>query len=92
LVIESLKDFENETDHLLTEAMAAFQQNDYEQVRKHLHTIKGSAGTLGIVQVAQLSERMEDQLKVQDTTDLETNLQKLLQHFRDFQANYQDLV
>lgn len=92
LVIESLKDFENETEHLLTESMEAFQQNDYEQVRKHLHTVKGSAGTLGIVQVAELSERMEDQLKAQDTTDLETNLQKLLQHFRDFQANYANLV
>ncbi len=92
LVIESLKDFEIETETLLTESMTAFQENDYEQVRKHLHTVKGSAGTLGIVQVADLAERMEGQLKDNDTTDLETNLQKLLQHFRDFQANYEKLV
>lgn len=92
LVIDSLKDFEQETNTLLTESMEAFQQKNYDQVRKHLHTIKGSAGTLGVVKVAELSERMEGQLKEEDLTDLETNLQKLLQHFRDFQANYKNLV
>ena len=57
MVKEILKDFEQETQVQLDQCTACLKAGDYEGILRDLHTLKGSAGTLGVAKLAQKAKR-----------------------------------
>ncbi|MBY0424303.1 MAG: response regulator, partial [Cytophagales bacterium] len=85
------EDFITETDKLFLEIEEAYSIQNFEPIRSATHTIKGSAGTLGIDRVAEFAKKIEQDLKVGKTDDLTTNLDHLKSSYSEFQRYYKDV-
>ncbi|MCU0444756.1 MAG: PAS domain S-box protein [Microscillaceae bacterium] len=88
LVNESLLEFEQDTQQLLSICKIGILNQDYESVRSSLHTLKGNAGTLGADQVAEQARTMEAKLKQHNVEDLEQDFERLEGYFKTFQGQY----
>ncbi|GAB3262807.1 PAS domain S-box protein [Larkinella harenae] len=88
LVTSIYEDFEIEATTLVQESMDAFAVGDIPTVKSHLHTLKGSAGTIGVARIAQISREAEAKLKVSDTSSLADDLHILDKEFKLFIADY----
>ena len=65
--LKALKDFARERPQLLTRTRLLFDcGDDYEQVRKEIHSLKGVAANLGCESIAQLANRIETRLYLKD--------------------------
>ncbi len=82
-----LEDFDRETQEQLVNCYKALKNDDYEGVRLELHTMKGSAGTLGIERIAKCAETIEAELKKNKPKDLNKKLEVLNERFKEFQEN-----
>jgi PAS domain S-box-containing protein len=92
LVNESLLEFEQDTQQLLSICKIGILNQDYESVRSSLHTLKGNAGTLGADEVAEQARQMEANLKKHQLDDLEADFEALENYFKTFQANYPKIL
>ncbi len=72
--------------------MTYFADNHIEEIRKELHTLKGSAGTLGIEKLANHVIKLELQLKTADTTNLKPQLDSIQECFIEFKENYKNIL
>jgi PAS domain S-box-containing protein len=86
LVESVLDDFVEEATVLVREALEAFAAGDVPTVKSHLHTLKGSAGTVGVARLARIAREAEGKLKVEDTSQLAQELQTLEAAFTEFMA------
>jgi len=86
------EDFERETLELMLEAEAGWKAQDREQMRSALHTIKGSAGTLGIQRVADMAQKLEKELKTAFPKTAEQDFKRLQKFFQEFRDNYRELL
>ncbi len=92
LVNESYQLYEEETTGLLIEAIMAYNQKDRSTLKLHVHTIKGSAATLGIDRMATIATGIDDLLK--DNIDAEISEQMLsFEHsFEEYRLNYRIIL
>lgn len=88
MTMETYQDFEKETAELLEECKISLQTNDYKNILGILHTLKGSAGTLGIERIEHLSKNIEADLKAGKDATLREDLKLLYNAYKEFQANY----
>ncbi|WP_338869712.1 PAS domain S-box protein [Spirosoma sp. SC4-14] len=86
LVDSIMEEFVVEATDLVKGAVDAYALGDIPTVKSNLHTLKGSAGTIGIARVADISRTAEGKLKVNDTSGLADALQALEQEFNVFLA------
>ncbi|GAB2563491.1 PAS domain S-box protein [Spirosoma aerophilum] len=84
LVDSILEEFVTEASDLVNGALSAYDLGDIPTVKSHLHTLKGSAGTIGVARMADISRTAEGKLKVNDTSGLSDALQALKQAFDEF--------
>jgi PAS domain S-box-containing protein len=92
-LVESIfEDFVVESTQLVTEALTAFDDGNIAVVKSNMHTIKGSAGTIGVIRVAEIARVGEAKLKENDTSTLAADLQVLKQEFDAFLADYQAIL
>ncbi|MEM6298194.1 MAG: response regulator, partial [Bacteroidota bacterium] len=63
LIFESFATFKEETQTQLQEAFLSIQMQDWEEVRKVAHTLKGSAGMLGVKPMSGVAIQMEHRLR-----------------------------
>lgn len=89
LVESSLKEFREEAEELIREANQALSQEDYTHAKNQLHSLKGSAGTLGIVQVAELAARLEDKIKEKAFNLVREEFPLLEKAFSHFEQYYE---
>ena len=89
LVDSVLEEFETEASELVTGAIDAYSLGDIPTVKSHLHTLKGSAGTIGVARMADIARTAEGKLKVADTSGLSEALTALKVAFDDFVAERQ---
>ncbi|GAB3567726.1 hypothetical protein GCM10027578_19130 [Spirosoma luteolum] len=89
LVDSVLEEFEIEARELVTGAIDAYGLGDIPTVKSHLHTLKGSAGTIGVARMADIARTAEGKLKVADTSGLSEALTALKVAFDDFVAERQ---
>ncbi|MEO9966982.1 MAG: PAS domain S-box protein [Reichenbachiella sp.] len=87
-----MSDFETEANDLINNCMSHFSDNEIEEIRKELHTLKGSAGTLGIEKLANYVIKLELQLKSSDTTNLKAQLDLIQESFIEFKENYKNIL
>jgi PAS domain S-box-containing protein len=92
MVYSALKEFEQEADEQIKECVAALKKNDFKTIQKHLHTLKGSAGTLGIEKVAQISQEIEAKMKKQDFSNVKKGLSELTNNFAEFKENFTNII
>lgn len=92
LVDSIYEEFVNEATDLVHGANDAFALGDIPTVKSHLHTLKGSAGTIGVTRVAHIAREAEGKLKVNDTTQLAQELMELTKAFDEFLATYQGMI
>ncbi|QIP13406.1 PAS domain S-box protein [Spirosoma aureum] len=84
LVDSIMEEFVTEADELVSGAVKAYTLGDIPTVKSHLHTLKGSAGTIGVARVADIARTAEGKLKVNDTSGLADALKALEQEFALF--------
>jgi PAS domain S-box-containing protein len=92
LVLSVFEDFVNESNELVAEAVTAYAAGDIKTVKSNLHTLKGSAGTVGVSQVAEIARDAEWRLKSDDTSTLSEALPALEKAYQRFLDNYEDLL
>ena len=88
LVDSIMEEFVTEAAELVSGAVSAYALGDIPTVKSHLHTLKGSAGTIGVARVADIARTAEGKLKVNDTSGLADALQALEQAFEEFLAEW----
>ncbi|PIB37460.1 hypothetical protein BFP72_07820 [Reichenbachiella sp. 5M10] len=87
-----LLDFEDEAKEIIDNCLSNYHQQDIEGIRRELHTLKGSAGTLGIEILESRVIQLETQLKTKDTTQLKEQLDSILESYIEFKENYKKLL
>lgn len=92
LVSSIFEEFVVESSGLVSEAVTAFAQENISTVKSHLHTLKGSAGTIGVMRVAEIARIAEGKLKVNDTSTLAEDLPHLEEEFKVFLGEYQAIL
>ena len=92
LVLSVFEDFVSECNELVPEAVEAYAKGDIKTVKSNLHTLKGSAGTVGVSQVAEIARDAEWRLKSDDTSTLAVALPELEQAYARFLGSYEGLL
>lgn len=92
LISSIFEEFVTESTELVNEAIAAFAKNDIATVKSNLHTLKGSAGTIGVSRVAEIARIGEGKLKTNDTSTLAQDLPSLEREFQVFLNEYQQIL
>ncbi|SDX67109.1 PAS domain S-box protein [Hymenobacter psychrophilus] len=85
-------DFEQEADQVLGEAAALVADGQYAAILPHLHQLKGTGFTLGILALAEGVKQLEHKLRDQDTKNTPADFQLLLVLFAEFRATYPALT
>ncbi|MFD2933433.1 PAS domain S-box protein [Spirosoma flavum] len=88
LVDSIMEEFVTEANDLVKGALSAYALGDIPTVKSNLHTLKGSAGTIGVARMADIARTAEGKLKVNDTSGLSDALQALEFAFGDFLAEW----
>ena len=92
MIISAFKDFEGEAKVQINECNDALKKSDYSVIQKHLHTLKGSAGTLGIERVAQIAKETEGEMKLKEYSRLSKGLKELNDSFVEFRENFSNII
>lgn len=89
---EMYVDFIAEAEELLTEGEKSLQNKNYNVILGNAHSIKGTAGTLGIMRLATQAKVIEMSIREEKTNNLESEFSTLLEIFEDFKTNYEELI
>jgi CheY-like chemotaxis protein/HPt (histidine-containing phosphotransfer) domain-containing protein len=92
LVWSVFEDFVTESNELVEGALTAFAAGDIPTVKSNLHTLKGSGGTVGVSQVAEIARDAEWRLKSDDTSTLAEALPELKRAYELFLSQYEGLL
>lgn len=85
-------DFEEETSIQLKECSSYIANKDWDGLKKVMHTLKGTAGTLGIDKVAQTAKELEAFLKENNNSAFETNFYQLIDNFEEFKHTFRGII
>ena len=92
LVWSVFEDFVTESNELVSGALEAYASGDIKTVKSNLHTLKGSGGTVGVAQVAEIARDAEWRLKSDDTSTLGEALPQLEKAYQKFLNAYEGLL
>ncbi|MCF2487260.1 PAS domain S-box protein [Dyadobacter sp. CY347] len=92
LVWSVFEDFVTESNELVSGAVEAYATGDIKTVKSNLHTLKGSGGTVGVAQVAEIARDAEWRLKSDDTSTLAEALPQLEKAYQKFLDSYEGLL
>ena len=92
MVKEILRDFEQETQDQLDQCQRSLGNQDYQDILSNLHTLKGSAGTLGVEKLAQKAKDIEADLRENKHDEVSKDLLELNKIFKEFQENYHNIL
>jgi hypothetical protein len=84
LVDQSLKEFREEVAEMLDVIHDHVKTQNYSEVQRMIHTLKGNAGTLGLSELAGIATRADEDLKNDNHTTLSSNIEKIKLSFDKF--------
>ena len=87
-VNEMWQDFEIETTDLISKIKEAIRVENYVELKSCIHTIKGSAGTLGINKVTQIATQFDEEIKIYNYSNIESYMDSLVSTFNEFLRYY----
>lgn len=91
-IINIYGDFETELKDSLKETTAFHAKGELGEIQKILHTLKGSAGTLGVSKVENKVREIEQNLKQNIYFELESELKTLGTYAKEFYKSYKDFL
>ena len=86
------KQFEKETIVQLEECRNGIEKSDFQLILNNLHTLKGTAGTLGVDKIEKFSREMEHNLKNSNFSTINSDFENLSTAFEEFQSHYKKLI
>jgi HPt (histidine-containing phosphotransfer) domain-containing protein len=92
MVHQVFNDFLEETTEQIDSSIKAAKKDDYEEIRKHLHTLKGNAGTLGVEKLSKQAEMIEKNIKNENYKTLEEDLKLLNLTFEEFKDKFNQIL
>lgn len=92
LIENVLVDFEAEATEQVKNAGRFYQENNYEQMERELHTLKGNAGTFGVERLATVARNIENSLKENKFDNLDLQLQQLKSCLAEFKESHSHFV
>jgi len=92
LVFNTFQEFREEAEELIKECTQALLNKDYNSIAKIMHTLKGTAGTLGIEKIAQVSQEIETYIKKEEYAGLNDSLIELGNNFAEFNENFTNII
>jgi PAS domain S-box-containing protein len=92
MIAATYQEFEEETTNIINELVISIQNQDYKEAMGHAHTIKGSAGTLGIERLSAHAAKMEKDFRNGLNTHAEQDLTTTLMLFDEFKNSYKDIL
>jgi PAS domain S-box-containing protein len=92
MLVSVYEDFETESRQLVEECKTAYKTEDRQTILNHLHTIKGSATTIGVNKVGQWAAKFEKNLKNNEDFDVKLYLDELEKIFSEFCINYLQII
>lgn len=92
MIEATYQEFEEETTNLINELTNSIAGKDHKQATGWAHTIKGSAGTLGIERLSAHATKMEQDLKNGMPDKIEQDLDTMYKLFDEFKENYKDIL
>jgi len=92
MIAATYQEFEEETAQIINGLAEAIQTQDFKEAMGYAHTIKGSAGTLGIERLSTHAAKMEKELKegIHENTDKDLAITAAL--FEEFKNNYKQIL
>lgn len=92
MVNQVFDDFLNETTEQIHSSIDASEVGNFEEIRRHLHTLKGNAGTLGVEKLSKLAEQIEKNIKNDKHENLEEDLKLLNLTFEEFKNKFNQIL
>lgn len=90
LVQSAFQEFDVEASEQLEACRKHLANNDFEAMGAELHSLKGSAGTLGVVHVAEIARVMEQNIKEKDYKFAAEHFPGLELAFKNFQEFFSE--
>ncbi|MDF2456712.1 MAG: arcB [Cytophagaceae bacterium] len=91
-IIKIYGDFETELKESLEECVRFYPKGELSEIQKILHTLKGSAGTLGVSKVENKVREIEQNLKQNIYFELESELKTLDAYAKEYYKSYKDFL
>lgn len=91
-IIDIYEEFENETSGFIEQLKFLVPAKNYPEILSILHTIKGNAGSLGLIILADRTRQTEGKLKAGQYESLTEDFNLLQRFFSDFVDNYKRLL
>ncbi len=85
-------EFEKEVEEQITVLKNSLLTDDIQTILNNLHTLKGTAGTLGVTGLERLAKHIEGNLKAANQTDLDADMNRLFEAFNEFKHNYKKIL
>ena len=84
LLQSAYAEFNVEAAEQLSICLKSYTEQDFHSLVNNLHSLKGSAGTLGVKKVALTATELEKQIKEKDYTFVEEKLLRLREEFEEY--------
>ena len=92
VVIHALEEFLPICDQQIKDVIEANKVNDRLKIKSILHTLKGTAATLGIKKIASNTKTIEEKMKLDINFEFNNQLNDLKKDFIVFQENFNNII
>ena len=92
LVNSVLLDFKTEASHQIDKCIEFVKKEDIDALKKELHTLNGSSGTLGIERLEKKIKDLESLLEENNYYNLSDRIADIQSSFQEFQKNYKNIL
>ncbi len=92
LILEIIHDFHKEVTNELKKFKDSLKKEKYESIKSSMHTLKGSASTIGAEQLANCAIMIENKIKAHNFTELEEDFKILKSAYKEFDKNSKKIV
>lgn len=92
MIAMTYQEFEEETGNIIQEMEQTIQNQEFKEAMGCAHTIKGSAGTLGIERLSAHAAKMEKELKNNINEYAQEDFATMLVLFDEFKESYKEIL
>lgn len=85
-------DFATETSELIEEGRVGVKSGNWDRLKKAMHTVKGSAGTLGVEQVAEIARDLEQCIGEEEEEKVRRDFEDLENAFNVYLERYAEIL
>jgi CheY-like chemotaxis protein/HPt (histidine-containing phosphotransfer) domain-containing protein len=88
VLLASVEEFASELRELLILSETSAQENNLEELQRCFHTLKGNAGTFGLLKIAEIAKELENEVKNGNIAGALSGKSRLEESASDFLNSY----